>query len=74
MEERFGKAFTRIEMRIKGPGSAFMESWERAKRSYRYERNRHGEPQEAELGPLTIDGEYPPDWYEKDYGMVLLSR
>lgn len=34
MQRRFGQAFQEIEMKRKGPGSRFMNSWEGIKRSF----------------------------------------
>ena len=72
MLRRFGENFANVEMRRKGPGSMFMESWERVKRSYR-----HGvrdSAHDVELGPLNLDGVHPPHLYDKSESMVLLSR
>lgn len=72
MAQRFGDSFAKVEMRRKGPGSGFMESWERAKRSYR-----HGARDSAydiELGPLNLEGVHSADHYDQSEGMVLLTR
>lgn len=73
MLERFGTSFANVEMRRKGPGSMFMESWERAKRSYRH-CPRDSAHDVVELGPLNLEGVESSNFYDKSEGMVLLSR
>ncbi|KJX95901.1 Hsp70 family protein [Zymoseptoria brevis] len=72
MVNRFGDNFASIEMRRKGPGSTFMESWERAKRSYRHGEN-NVNVDDVELGPLKIEGDHPPEFYDDDDGTIFLS-
>ncbi|KAK3670596.1 hypothetical protein LTR78_009564 [Recurvomyces mirabilis] len=69
MQTRFGRAFDEIEMRRKGPGSRFMESWERVKRSF-------VEPEDhrvREVGPLRMKNVSSSQYYDEDESMVHLT-
>jgi len=69
MQSRFGKAFNEIEMRRKGPGSRFMESWERIKRAF-------VEPEDQrirEVGPLRMKNVSSSQYYDEDESMVHLT-
>lgn len=71
MHERFGDSFANVELRRKGPGSMFMESWEREKRSFRH--GVHEASHDIELGPLKLEGEHSAKFYDESEGMVILT-
>jgi len=70
MRKRFGKAFEEIEMRRKGPGSRFMNEWERVKRSF----GAKGDDQVKEIGPLNLKGVKSSQYFDDEDGMVRLTR
>jgi hypothetical protein len=70
MKERFGSAFTDVDMRRRGPGSHFMATWERIKRSF-------GEPTDylnLELGPLVMRNVQGSEHYDDEEGLIFLTR
>jgi hypothetical protein len=70
MRKRFGRAFEDIEMRRKGPGSRFMNSWESVKRGF------PAQPDTLvkEIGPLNMKGVWSSAIYDEEECMVRLSR
>ena len=69
MSQRFGSAFDNIKMRRKGPGSRFMESWERIKRSF----GDPGDYRTQEIGPLVMRGVGTSQYYDEDDSIVRLT-
>ena len=69
MSQRFGAAWDQIEERRKGPGSRFMDQWERVKRSF----GDAGDDRVQEL-QLNIRGATDSQWYDEDENMVKLTK
>jgi len=69
MWHRFGEAFEQVELRRKGPGSRFMQAWERVKRSFSVQA-----VHVMEIGPLNMRGVEASQYYDDDESMVMLSK
>nr|OQO22529.1 hypothetical protein B0A51_09680 [Rachicladosporium sp. CCFEE 5018] len=69
MSERFGSAWGQIEERRKGPGSKFMDQWERVKRSF----GDTGDERNSEL-QLIIRDAPESQYYDEEEGMVKLTK
>lgn len=75
MSVRWGKAFTDLPSELTGPGSRFMEDFERIKMSFDGSKPRQG----FQISLPAIKKGVPaadlkPDEYDPDYGDVKLSR
>lgn len=67
MMTRFGSSFTKLDQKKKGPGSKFMQSFERAKRDFP-----RGFDKERGLGPLKVETKNPA-YYDEDDATVKLT-
>ena len=70
MHDRFGKSFLEIDLRRKGPGSRFMNSFEHVKRSF----GKNGPQQTKEIGPLNMSGVEDSDFYDEEDSLVKLTE
>ena len=69
MSKNFGSNYTSIDMKKRGPGSVFMDSFESAKRNF-------GSPDDDrpfEIGPIEMELPWSPI-YDDDEQVVKLSR
>ncbi|PMD64400.1 actin-like ATPase domain-containing protein [Hyaloscypha bicolor E] len=67
MTQRFGDSFTKLDAKKTGPGSKFMQSFERVKRDFP-----KGFDKEKGIGPLKLTSKNPA-YYDDDDGTVKLS-
>jgi hypothetical protein len=67
MTQRFGTSFTKLDAKKTGPGSKFMQSFERVKRDFP-----KGFDKEKGIGPLKLTSKNPAH-YDDDDGTVKLS-
>lgn len=71
MNHRFGYSFAKLELRRRGPGSRFMDSFESAKRNF----SPNDDPDKIyEIGPLRMDDVAESDQYDPEEGLIRLSR
>ncbi|KAK4554470.1 hypothetical protein LTR86_008324 [Recurvomyces mirabilis] len=70
MRQRFGQAFNEVDMKRKGPGSRFMNSWESVKRGF----GSAGDSRVQEIGPLVMKGVNSSQYYDEDDSLVRLTR
>lgn len=66
MTDRFGVSFTKLDVKKTGPGSKFMQSFERMKRDFPM-----GFDKEKGIGPLKFDSSNAGH-YDEDDGTVIL--
>ncbi|EZF96900.1 hypothetical protein H113_03002 [Trichophyton rubrum MR1459] len=69
MQETFGEEYTSVPMRLRGPGSRFMNSFESAKRNFGGPNDDRG----VEVGPIRMDVG-PSVHYDDDELVVKLSK
>lgn len=69
MTEKFGTAYTALEMKKRGPGSLFMDSFESAKRNF----GSVGSNRPFEIGPIAMELPWSP-LYDEEEEFVKLSR
>lgn len=67
MTKRFGTSFTKLDAKKVGPGSKFMQSFDRVKRDFP-----KGFDKEKGIGPLKLNSRNPAH-YDHDDGTIKLS-
>lgn len=71
MENKFGAAYTTLDIKKRGPGSAFMQSFESQKKNFG---DKDNDRDVFEIGPIMMDLEVPSIKYDEDENSVKLSR
>lgn len=77
MEQRYGTAFTELSNRLIGPGSTFMEKFEKAKRMFRGSHVDDEDiwlPLKLELSKIDPHGTVDVPGYLKDEEYVIITR
>jgi hypothetical protein len=69
MTQKFGTAYTSLDMKKRGPGSLFMNSFESEKRNF----GSTGNDRALEIGPIEMEVPYSI-FYDDDEQFVKLSR
>lgn len=71
MERNFGKAYTKLDIKKRGPGSLFMDDFESQKRNFG---NRDDDRDVYEVGPIDMDWDDDPEKYDDGDSVVKISK
>lgn len=71
MEKKFGAAYTSLDVKKRGPGSLFMQSFESQKRNFG---DKDDDRDTYEIGPISMDLEVDSIKYDEDDAVVKVSK
>lgn len=71
MERNFGTAYTSLDVKKRGPGSLFMQSFESQKRNFGEEDD---DRDTYEIGPINMDLEVDTELYDEDENVIRISK
>lgn len=71
MKQQFGDAYTRLDLKKRGPGSRFMRDFEFRKKNFG---GRDQDKDDFEVAPIDLDLPTPTPKYDEDDRCVKLSR
>ncbi|KAL1615733.1 hypothetical protein SLS54_008863 [Diplodia seriata] len=73
MAERFGRSYTSLPPKRRGPGSSFMRSFESAKKAFGSKLLNMGDQKFIEIENIYMAGVYSSSHYDSDEGVVKLT-
>lgn len=71
MEAKFGSSYTSLDIKKRGPGSAFMQSFESQKKNFG---DKDNDRDVFEVGPIIMELDVPSIKYDEDENTVKVSR